>query len=361
MGGSEAPWFEAMIPSGTSNVMHIGWAGGGFGSSFTFNFTPNQWNHVVYVIDGTNSSLYLNGTLFGSQTYVPTSNTIMLRAGNHSCPIPNDDYIGLFDDLGLWNRALTQTEINLLYEGCNLVTEVSPLILNINKFNNALFSASSNYANTSFLWQSDPANMGWTNVPTNSTYSGGTLTVLTINSAQLQNHQQKFRVIASSGNCIDTSNMAILNILDTCINIVYDTSHIIVNDTSFIVVTDTNYISITDTSFVIITDTNYISVTDTLIINAVLTGISPPNNVNTMKIYPNPASTHIFIDYGDYPTMAGYNMTIVNASGQPVFIHPIAQQLVSINLSGWTGPGLYLVYVFDETGNIISTKKIIIQ
>lgn len=43
----------------------------------------------------------------------------------------------------------------------------------------------------------------------------------------------------------------------------------------------------------IFNDTTYVtlSTTDTLIINATLTGVSGPNNINTLKVFPNPAKT----------------------------------------------------------------------
>jgi hypothetical protein len=78
-------------------------------------------------------------------------------------------------------------------------------------------------------------------------------------------------------------------------------------------------ITITDTCINTVNDTNFISVTDTLIINTSVTGINPPNNTNTIKIYPNPASTHVTINYGNYAIMNGYSLKIINSLGQQVF------------------------------------------
>lgn len=109
------------------------------------------------------------------------------------------------------------------------------------------------------------------------------------------------------------------------------------------------------------TDTTYISVTDTLIIDAVLTGLTPPNNLNTLKIYPNPASTHIYINNGDYTLMNGYTITIENSLSQVVFTSLINQQEFYVDLSSWSGNGLYIVKIIDNSSNVIETKKIIIQ
>jgi len=109
------------------------------------------------------------------------------------------------------------------------------------------------------------------------------------------------------------------------------------------------------------TDTTYISVTDTLIINAGLTGITPPNNMNTLKVYPNPTSTHIYINNGDYTLMNGYTISIENSLSQVVFTSLINQAEFYVDLSTWTGNGLYIVKIIDNSSNVIETKKIIIQ
>ena len=109
------------------------------------------------------------------------------------------------------------------------------------------------------------------------------------------------------------------------------------------------------------TITTYISVSDTLIINALLTGINPPNNHNTVKIYPNPSSDHLYIDNGNYTMMNGYSCTITNALSQQVFYSLINQQQFYIDLSTWSGNGLYFVTIRDAGNTIIEVKKIVIQ
>lgn len=108
-------------------------------------------------------------------------------------------------------------------------------------------------------------------------------------------------------------------------------------------------------------DTIYISVTDTLIINTLLMGVIPPNNINTLKIYPNPANTQIVIDNGNFSSMVGHTIKIDNTLGQTVFQNGITQQQFVINLSGWTGAGTYFVYIIDSNSNTIDVKKIILQ
>ena len=104
-----------------------------------------------------------------------------------------------------------------------------------------------------------------------------------------------------------------------------------------------------------------ITVTDTLIINASITGFHPVTYLNTIKIYPNPTSDHITIDYGNYNSMINYTLMITNSLGQTVFTSPVNQPQSYIDLSSWTGNGLYFVYLKDANSNIVDIKKIILQ
>jgi hypothetical protein len=59
--------------------------------------------------------------------------------------------------------------------------------------------------------------------------------------------------------------------------------------------------------------------------------------------------------------MSGYTLTIVNAIGQTVFTTPINQQTSYIDLSTWTGNGIYFVQLIDPQNNTIENRKIVIQ
>ncbi len=108
------------------------------------------------------------------------------------------------------------------------------------------------------------------------------------------------------------------------------------------------------------TVTVYTTVTDTLVINTTLS-LPAPNNENTILIYPNPASDHITIDYGNFAIMNGYQLKIENSLGQQVFQTMISQQSDYISLSSLGGNGLYYVKTLDIQGNTVDVKKIIIQ
>lgn len=92
-----------------------------------------------------------------------------------------------------------------------------------------------------------------------------------------------------------------------------------------------------------------------------VTVINPPNNLNTVKVFPNPAHTHITIDYGNFASMSGYRLKITNNLGQVVFTSPINQQSSYIDLSTWSGNGIYFVQIIDTQNNTIENRKIVLQ
>jgi len=306
------------------------------GSSAVSNtaLTLNQWHHIVMTYDLSNIKLFVDGVLSATQPYNGAMNT----SGNSGISIGESNQAngywtytdGKIDDIGMWSRALTQQEISTLYNASNCFnnTAITPQNNSLSIGNTATFTASTSDPNPSYLWQSD-FGQGFQTLNNFGNYSGTNTNALTISNIQLSNHTQPIRVITLSGNCIDTSNVATITIADTCINT--------------------------------INDTTFITVTYTLIINTNITGINPPSNINTIKVFPNPANDHITIDYGNFATMNGYQLVIENSIGQQVFQTNITQQSNYLSLVTWGGNGLYFVHIIDPQGNTIDIRKIVLQ
>lgn len=115
----------------------------------------------------------------------------------------------------------------------------------------------------------------------------------------------------------------------------------------------------TDTTYVTLYDS--ISVTDTLIIDVVLIGIRTPNTTHTISIYPNPASDYVIINTGEYNPISTYSIEIVNVLGQSVFENLINQQEFQIDVNTFGNYGLYFVKIYDNFGNLIDTRQLILQ
>lgn len=82
-------------------------------------FELNQWYHFVSVFAGQTLKLYVNGELKMAQREL-TSNPIDRCAGGNlrfgaQAEYDKNNFDGLMDEIRIYNRALTQAEINALY------------------------------------------------------------------------------------------------------------------------------------------------------------------------------------------------------------------------------------------------------
>ncbi|MFN5183131.1 MAG: LamG-like jellyroll fold domain-containing protein [Bacteroidota bacterium] len=331
-----------IISYGSNNTLQGAWFYIGVDSllHFDLSFTNgpvsnikignNSWHHVGVINNSGLIQLFVDGISSGIS--LAMSPNILTGGKTIGSSIINNNWFfnGILDDIGIWNRVLTQQEISDLYNSVNCSNNltVNPSNNNLITGNQANFTATTSDPNPSFVWQSD-FGQGFQTLNNYGNYSGVNSSSLSISNVQFANHNQPIRAISTSGNCIDTSNVAMIMIIDTCINT--------------------------------INDTNFITVTDTLIINATITGINPPNNQNTIKVFPNPASTHITINYGNFASMNGYQLKITNALGQQVFNTNITQQSDYIDLSTWSGNGVYFVHLIDPQGQTVDIRKIVLQ
>ena len=100
--------------------------GGSINASSLKNITSNKWHHIVITFDGTTINFYNDDTLISSAPKSNvTINSYLVTIGNSK----NDDrgFKGAIDDVKLYNRAITSTEVTELFnEG---VVEVSTEVI----------------------------------------------------------------------------------------------------------------------------------------------------------------------------------------------------------------------------------------
>ncbi|WGZ95837.1 MAG: lectin-like protein [Candidatus Thiothrix putei] len=112
--------------SGDGYLLDV-WAGGirfGSGSNETIAYTPvseNTFHHVAGIFSQGKASIYLDEKLVISTTTTTTDtpiNTFPVRIGasQGSGAIQTDNFNGLIDDVRIYNRALSETEIQTLYQ-----------------------------------------------------------------------------------------------------------------------------------------------------------------------------------------------------------------------------------------------------
>jgi Concanavalin A-like lectin/glucanases superfamily/Secretion system C-terminal sorting domain len=74
------------------------------------------WHHVAITYNGSLVSIYLDGTLNASSQKNLNTQLSEVIFGRSPMTHPTPYYYdGLLDDCGIWNRVLTQEEINALY------------------------------------------------------------------------------------------------------------------------------------------------------------------------------------------------------------------------------------------------------
>jgi len=79
--------------------------------------TPDQWHHVVGSYDGSIVKMYINGTEVGNLSYSGTiaDNMDTIYIGRRGFVGAVDFYNGVIDEVGIWNRVLSEVEVAELY------------------------------------------------------------------------------------------------------------------------------------------------------------------------------------------------------------------------------------------------------
>jgi len=129
-------------------------------------YNDGNWHFIVLTEDGTNLKLYANGSLLetissssvGTQTMSDFNIGVMQGYRQH--------FDGLIDEVGIWSRALTSTEVTQLYNGgdgityidygCPTVTAISPanesIISDVGTNFTAIFNITGTNANN-YTWK----------------------------------------------------------------------------------------------------------------------------------------------------------------------------------------------------------------
>jgi hypothetical protein len=198
-----------MISIGANIISNQGWA-----DDFpVYPSIDNSWHNLVCTFDGLNSTIYLDNSNLGSNS-MTSWNTI---AGSFyfGTRVLNDmDFFnGNIDDIAIWNRQLTPTEITAVYNGCSVIVTTQPINQSVNISNNAQFTTASSDPLATYQWQTD-LGVGFQNLNSVGQYSGTTNDTLSVSNVTMTNNNQPFRCIVSSGSCTDTSAVAVLTVVN---------------------------------------------------------------------------------------------------------------------------------------------------
>jgi len=92
---------------------------GGNGPKTEETIAINEWTHVAMTHDGTFIKLYINGRLDESATTEKSLNTDLNGSGGLYINLGQNYEDGSIDEVRIYNRALSDEEIHLMYENCN--------------------------------------------------------------------------------------------------------------------------------------------------------------------------------------------------------------------------------------------------
>lgn len=109
------------------------------GEFLVMNLEPiesNVWTHIVYTHNSQVGRYYIDGNIVGEVALVGEPHIATDMAIGRMNHPAYDEHEGLLDDIGVWNRVLTQQEITDLYESEVLSTTGANYESNINIYPN---------------------------------------------------------------------------------------------------------------------------------------------------------------------------------------------------------------------------------
>jgi hypothetical protein len=176
--------------------------------------TVNTWNNLILKKTNNTITLILNNSIIGNMTTYGFSNfnpSSLIQIGYYCC---QEYFAGSIDDIGLWNRTLTVSEILALYENCQLSITSQPQDQNVNSsVGSTSFSIATSTPTTTYQWQTN-LGLGFQNLSNAGQYSGVTSSTLNVSNLSMSNNNQVLRCLINDGGCTDTSTIATLTIID---------------------------------------------------------------------------------------------------------------------------------------------------
>jgi hypothetical protein len=177
----------------------------------------NQWHNLTSRYHNDTLTMYLDGVKVHRQHVANSSrglNTSDLIFGSVNRAFGDEYLRGKLDDVGIWNRALRFNEIRALATGCADTISSQPQSISANSGSSANFSASSSSPSANFQWQAK-INGQFANLIDTGKISGTATSTILFTGVQSVNDNMLLRCVIDHGTCIDTSNIATLDVVST--------------------------------------------------------------------------------------------------------------------------------------------------
>jgi uncharacterized protein (TIGR02145 family) len=186
---------------------HVGWSGNANNNIFPSNnnLLLNQWYHCVLTLNNGTAKIYVDGLLVYTQTSVnpTTQNNDLLLFGKSVWG--GNLFSGKLDDIAIYNRALTQSEITQLYSSSastqNLCTKtIQPYNVNV---------GDATHEGSTYAWSISPA-------APNAVISGNGNNIITIDWTNVPDGSYTLQAIETSiTGCVSTAVTATINLAAT--------------------------------------------------------------------------------------------------------------------------------------------------
>jgi hypothetical protein len=116
--GNTQMGYHSYVYNSFLNIRYRDGVSGTWGSASNNTTTlpaPGTWFHVVYTVNGTSNKMYINGILVDTQVaQIIGANTSDLFIGYD--PVGGQYYSGLLDDIVIYNKVLSLTDVQQLYK-----------------------------------------------------------------------------------------------------------------------------------------------------------------------------------------------------------------------------------------------------
>jgi hypothetical protein len=179
---------------------------------FTTTIQVNTWHHLVMVYENNFSKLFIDGNLV--QTLSGTNRNTTFGPLNFGFDGGTQYFLGKLDDIGIWNRPLSQQEISSLYnsQSCQVNVTSQPQNQSTLPNRHVTFSLTSSDSSSTYQWESN-SGFGFQPLFNAGQYSGVNTSSLTVSNTSMQNNNQLFRCIVNTNACgRDTSDEVTLSV-----------------------------------------------------------------------------------------------------------------------------------------------------
>ena len=169
------------------------------------------WNGTTYTTSGVYTGTTTNCvTQSLNLTITPSSANTTAATACDSYTWNGQTYTQSGVYTGATANCVTQF-LNLSITPSSTITQ--PASQSISIGNNAQFIVGSSGSNAIYQWQTD-LGIGFQNLNSVGQYSGTSNNILTVSNVTFSNNNQPFRCIVSSGSCTDTSDVAVLTVVN---------------------------------------------------------------------------------------------------------------------------------------------------